>query len=106
MRNRLSLSFYYHEGKPSFFERCCSVHDDFELVRLDLDEPCYDKEKFTAWLLECVRAGWELDGVTELPGGFSCINYALEYEGYDEEPADIDDDTGYDPYEGCLTWDC
>lgn len=24
----------------------------------------------------------------------------------DEEPADIDDDFGFDPYEGCYTYDC
>lgn len=24
----------------------------------------------------------------------------------DYEPDDIDDDMGYDPYEGCFTWDC
>lgn len=24
----------------------------------------------------------------------------------DYEPADIDDDCGFDPYEGCYTWDC
>lgn len=24
----------------------------------------------------------------------------------DGEPADIDDDCGFDPYEGCYTWDC
>lgn len=23
-----------------------------------------------------------------------------------DEPADIDDDMGFDPYEGCYTWDC
>lgn len=23
-----------------------------------------------------------------------------------EEPADIDDDCGFDPYEGCFTYDC
>lgn len=27
------------------------------------------------------------------------------FEGVDE-PADIDDDMGYDPYEGCYTGDC
>lgn len=32
-------------------------------------------------------------------------------EGWDEElcdiePDDIDSDTGFDPYEGCFTWDC
>lgn len=27
-------------------------------------------------------------------------------DGYFEEPADIDDDCGFDPYEGCYTYDC
>lgn len=31
--------------------------------------------------------------------------YDPEEEGNDE-PADIDDDCGFDPYEGCHTWDC
>ena len=25
---------------------------------------------------------------------------------YDIEPDDIDSDEGFDPYEGCFTWDC
>ena len=29
-----------------------------------------------------------------------------EDEDYDEEPADIDDDCGFDPYMGCFTGDC
>lgn len=28
------------------------------------------------------------------------------FDRYDDEPADIDDDCGFDPYEGCFTWDC
>ena len=31
--------------------------------------------------------------------------YDPEEEDY-EEPADIDDDFGFDPYEGCYTYDC
>ena len=31
--------------------------------------------------------------------------YDPEGEGSDE-PADIDNDCGFDPYEGCYTWDC
>ena len=27
-------------------------------------------------------------------------------EECDQEPADIDDDFGFDPYEGCYTYDC
>ena len=27
-------------------------------------------------------------------------------EGFGDEPDDIDSDTGFDPYEGCFTWDC
>lgn len=31
-----------------------------------------------------------------------------DWEGdpYDDEPVDIDSDEGFDPYEGCFTWDC
>ena len=30
----------------------------------------------------------------------------FDYFGEDNEPADIDDDCGFDPYEGCYTYDC
>ena len=29
-----------------------------------------------------------------------------EEDDWDDEPADIDDDCGFDPYEGCYTFDC
>lgn len=29
-----------------------------------------------------------------------------ESEGSNDEPSDIDDDCGFDPYEGCYTYDC
>ena len=31
---------------------------------------------------------------------------AVTDEGYDCEPDDIDSDFGFDPYEGCFTYDC
>lgn len=33
------------------------------------------------------------------------VEYDPEGDGNDE-PDDIDDDCGFDPYEGCFTWDC
>ena len=33
-------------------------------------------------------------------------NAPCEEEDWDCEPADIDDDFGFDPYEGCYTYDC
>ena len=27
-------------------------------------------------------------------------------DSWDDEPADIDDDCGFDPYDGCYTFDC
>lgn len=30
----------------------------------------------------------------------------VDDEWIDNEPADIDDDCGFDPYEGCYTYDC
>jgi hypothetical protein len=29
-----------------------------------------------------------------------------EGDPFDDEPDDIDSDEGFDPYEGCFTWDC
>lgn len=29
-----------------------------------------------------------------------------EYDDEPYEPDDIDSDEGFDPYEGCFTWDC
>lgn len=29
-----------------------------------------------------------------------------EEDDWDDEPYDIDDDSGFDPYEGCYTYDC
>lgn len=37
--------------------------------------------------------------------GEDFTEYRPEGEGYDE-PDNIDDDEGFDPYEGCYTWDC
>lgn len=31
---------------------------------------------------------------------------ALDFCPEDDEPADIDSDFGFDPYEGCYTYDC
>lgn len=43
---------------------------------------------------------WDEDDVPE--------NWRFEVVSYDEdeEPADIDDDCGFDPYAGCFTYDC
>ena len=30
----------------------------------------------------------------------------VDDEWVDDEPSDIDDDCGFDPYEGCYTYDC
>lgn len=29
-----------------------------------------------------------------------------EWRAGNDEPSDIDSDEGFDPYEGCYTWDC
>lgn len=34
------------------------------------------------------------------------LNQQAEEDTLDYEPDDIDNDTGYDPYEGCFTYDC
>lgn len=37
---------------------------------------------------------------------FPCWPTSCEEENDYEEPTDIDDDFGFDPYEGCYTYDC
>ena len=38
--------------------------------------------------------------------GYVVATIERESENEDFEPADIDDDCGFDPYEGCFTFDC
>ena len=33
-------------------------------------------------------------------------NAPCEEDDWDDEPGDIDEDFGFDPYEGCYTYDC
>lgn len=50
---------------------------------------------------------FEADVQSVLEEGAHIINDKVVYppDWYDE-PADIDDDCGFDPYEGCFTFDC
>ena len=43
---------------------------------------------------------WDEDDVIE------DWKFSIEEYEEDEEPADIDDDFGFDPYAGCYTYDC
>ena len=36
----------------------------------------------------------------------TCEEFYCDDYDYEDEPLDIDDDCGFDPYEGCYTWDC
>lgn len=51
-------------------------------------------------VLDMQNVEWDEDDVPE--------NWRFEVVPYDEdeEPADIDDDCGFDPYAGCFTYDC
>ena len=51
-------------------------------------------------VLDMQNVEWDEDDVPE--------NWRFEVVPYeeDEEPADIDDDFGFDPYAGCFTYDC
>ena len=86
------------------------------LLHLDrcLRNNIYDEEIFITWLEEGVPDGTKeaaelLDiGVEEFVEMWLLAERLLnEYTeaGY-SEPADIDDDTGYNPYAGCFDWDC
>lgn len=46
------------------------------------------------------------DVASILEDGAHIVNDEVMYPPEDWEPADIDDDMGFDPYEGCFTFDC
>lgn len=61
-------------------------------------------------MVEQAREWYDLDDDTNVIGDY-CEYYEetpdlVPDDWYDCEPADIDDDCGFDPYEGCYTWDC
>ena len=82
-----------------------------------LREVIDDEEIFTTWLEEGCPDGCskyeDIEDCLDLEGEtfrewIELANRLLEADANDEpiEPADIDDDCGYDPYEGCCTYDC
>ena len=56
-------------------------------------------------IVECACCGMTMalpSAMIDDDGYCYCSSCAGEYD----EPADIDDDCGFDPYEGCYTYDC
>ena len=50
---------------------------------------------------------WQEEGEDYPRCHFEGIGKApCEEDDWDYEPADVDDDFGFDPYEGCYTYDC
>lgn len=52
---------------------------------------------------DCIANGGTYFSIT-VDADASCYWQETEDEGY--EPNNIDDDMGFDPYEGCYTYDC
>lgn len=87
------------------------------LFQLDtyLRESVYDEDLFERWLEEGVPDGtesWEelvdieAEDFAEIWNlAESLLNEQAANEEEDE-PHDIDNDTGYNPYTGCMDWDC
>ena len=75
-----------------------------------------DEDLFDRWLEEGVPDGtesWEELADIEIEDFVEMWNLAerlmnqqAEGNTTDDEPDDIDDDTGYNPYMGCMDWDC
>lgn len=73
--------------------------------------PCEERNCGYYWKDEdepFARCHWEDDG---FPAPCEEENDLFEDDDerdswMDDEPDDIDDDMGFDPYEGCFTWDC
>lgn len=85
-------------------------------IDLYLREVVQDEEVFERWLEEgcpdgCftpedIQCYLDLEGET-FRTWIELANQLLEDDAnLDTEPDDIDDDCGFDPYEGCFTYDC
>lgn len=87
------------------------------LLNLDryLRDNLLDEDLFERWLEEGVPDGtesWEeladVDA-TEFAEMWNLAEGLLNEQAEQDdcyEPDDIDDDTGYNPYSGCMDWDC
>ena len=69
---------------------CVDVEVETNRVRMFKVGECPDCNKYYQWYEEFTYEGYTTPE---------------NIEG-DDEPADIDDDCGFDPYEGCYTYDC
>lgn len=88
------------------------------LLTLDnqIREIVQDEDLFELWLEEGVPDGTmstselvniEADAFANMWDLAEFIlNRQAEEDALDYEPDDVDDDAGYDPYEGCFTYDC
>ena len=84
------------------------------LLNLDrfLREAITDEEIFMTWLEEGVPDGTKdaselLDiEAEEFVEMWQLAERLLNEWAEEDEPHDIDDDTGYNPYLGCFDWDC
>ena len=87
------------------------------LFQLDtyLRESLYDEDLFERWLEEGVPDGtksWEeladieAEDFTEMWNLAESLMNEQAVNEEEDEPHDIDDDAGYNPYMGCMDWDC
>lgn len=87
------------------------------LFQLDtyLRESLYDEDLFDRWLEEGVpdgTKGWEelvdieAEDFTEMWNLAESLMNEQAANEEEDEPHDIDDDAGYNPYMGCMDWDC
>ena len=80
-----------------------------------LRESLYDEDLFEHWLEEGVPDGtedWlelvdnEVEEFTEMWNLAESLMNEQAANEEEDEPHDIDDDAGYNPYMGCMDWDC
>lgn len=77
-----------------------------------LQQNLYDEDLFERWLEEGVPDGtesWEELEDTSIEDFVEMWNLAerlMNDQAANEEGNEPDDDTGYNPYMGCMDWDC
>lgn len=60
------------------------------------------ENKWTVWFCELAEVLTE----SQLLNAYILLDANVLHDVEEDEPADIDDDFGFDPYVGCYTYDC
>lgn len=101
----IALAFGLRERGIEF--KVCSFFDGLQIRCDGWDAIChngsYGHERGLIEVMGLPQCGDDVIGYLTAEEVLAMVD---EGEDSDDEPVDIDDDCGFDPYEGCYTYDC